>query len=62
MPDERLTNLAMISIESEIAETLDMTEHGRPQGGGKRAFAPPLEIGTQNQNFLENLSQKLNSD
>jgi len=26
MTDERLTNLAMISIESETAETLDMTE------------------------------------
>jgi len=26
MSDEKLTNLAMISIESEIPETLDMTE------------------------------------
>jgi len=26
MTDERLTNLAMISIESESAKTLDMTE------------------------------------
>jgi len=26
MTDERLANLAMISIESETAETLDMTE------------------------------------
>jgi len=26
MSDEKLTNLAMISIESEISKTLDMTE------------------------------------
>jgi len=26
MSDEKLTNLAMISIESETAETLDVTE------------------------------------
>ena len=26
MTDERLTNLAMLSIESETAETLDMTD------------------------------------
>jgi len=30
MPHERLTNMAMISTESETAETLDMTELIKP--------------------------------
>jgi len=30
-------------------------EHGHLWGGGKRAFAPPLEIETKNENFLEKL-------
>ena len=31
--------------------------HGRPQGGTKLAFAPPLENGTKNQKFLENFAR-----
>jgi len=29
--------------------------HGRPQGGQNEDFPPPLESGTKNQKFLENL-------
>jgi len=44
-----------ISLTACAFQTVLRLRHGHPQGTAKGAFTPPLEIGTKNQNFLENL-------
>jgi len=59
----------MLQIKFEIgpskmkrASKYDWKGMGVRNKGSKRSFAPLLEIGTKNQNFVANQNQELNSD
>jgi len=58
---ERIRNCRAqwLSLASEqwflMGSQKECQSHGRPQGGAKRAFPPPLEIGTKEKKFLENV-------